>query len=597
MSISVFLLTCLLLAFSPAAASDSIPTTSRRFKIKEGLQLIGDGVNVDLENATPNVRTLHIDKTSQVVVNGVTQPPAFEKLTVRTGAKYTVVLDEEDNAIIVRGGTSRLVPKGKRSVFKDSGILSEDPIYLKKDDKAPPIPHPASTATRLAVNTTSRAPNECNVDDPKREYELAVATDYDFCKEMTSGSMDPAIAEATVRNLVETASLAYEKTTCVVLNPKWIELRCEDPENDPYNVIRGEVGGSVLDAFTELWNSDYTHVHRDVALLLTGLEDGSSTAGVAWNPALCWKEYGYAWVEIKQLVVEVTTHELGHTLGATHTETGVMKSLVNKGNRFFSSDSVATMLYYINSDYGECITAPSPSPSPSATPSQSSTPTPTPTPTPSTSTALSSSPRPSPIPETPANLCSAGYTNKKVSNCRKWKVSYKLSGFSDYVGNVLASSNVYLIYNKFRVTVKAPGRKRYTFYNSKGKKKYSKEEYRVSRLGLLITYDGSVDKQEASEMLSSSGYEFSPNLKKTSAVGQVKEANLEMPDSFKKCCGNSAHIHTFAWFDVKRHNSSGYIEDAMRLYAVKRVRVNCKYCKYGFQENTLDIHKCPLCSS
>lgn len=92
-----------------------------------------------------------------------------------------------------------------------------------------------------------------------------------------------------------------------------------DPSIDPYTSTDSS---AILTAFKDWWNANRTSVNRDLAHLFSGKAFAGNIIGRAYLTVLCNNptlSYGISQdIEPLFLRVELTAHELGHNLSATH---------------------------------------------------------------------------------------------------------------------------------------------------------------------------------------------------------------------------------------------------------------------------------------
>lgn len=280
----------------------------------------------------------------------------------------------------------------------NNNILSNRKVTL--DDDAIPIPtvpdaHHANDSFPTALSATEA----CRKGGPPRQVEVAVAFDAEYCNVY---SLNGEEATQSLRALVAEAGKAFSDDTCIRLKVVSFDGVC-NPGKDPYS----QIGSDPLEMFRQYWISNMGSVKRDIAYFVSGAEDGTSTAGRAYLRATCNDAYGYGWAEGNSPAI--FAHEMGHTLGADHAESGLMRpSLTGNDPLKFSAETLQQIFSFVN-DGGassECLTStsgggqsnppppssPTPSESPSFSPSASQSETSMPSLTPST--IVSSTPSP-----------------------------------------------------------------------------------------------------------------------------------------------------------------------------------------------------------
>lgn len=303
--------------------------------------------------------------------------------------------------------------KGTESAIRETIVFSDDAVPIPKTLDATE----ANGSTSTPAPSTAAATDSCRNPSNARQVEIATAFDAEFCKIF---SLNGEQAVKTLRALVAEAETAFSTDTCLRLKVSSFDGTCS-PNNDPYS----DIGTDPLETFRQYWIDQMKSVKRDVAYFISGAEDGTSTAGRAYISATCNDVYGYGWAEGKSPAI--LAHELGHTFGASHADSGLMTpTLSGSDNLKFSKESLDEIISFIDTGGAstECLaeisdkdstgsTQPpptsaissSPSPSKSGTPQMSSSPSASPmiSPTPSVSSSASAMPKskaPSPSPLT-----------------------------------------------------------------------------------------------------------------------------------------------------------------------------------------------------
>ncbi len=102
----------------------------------------------------------------------------------------------------------------------------------------------------------------------------------------------------------------------------------------------------------KFWNFFLGGYNRDLALLFTGKDLVGNHVGMAYTGSVCDKpEYAYGVVQSHPSAVEITAHEIGHALGASHSDAhggGIMNSWVNGSTHFvkYSRDQMNWHLWF-----------------------------------------------------------------------------------------------------------------------------------------------------------------------------------------------------------------------------------------------------------
>lgn len=239
----------------------------------------------------------------------------------------------------------------------------------------------------MSSSSVAQSSSTCRSKSPQRIFELALAFDSFYCKRYSG---IPRKAVSALFGLTLAASLPYEKDTCITLKVVHIDGFCSNAD-DPYGkYVKFEDGARALRAFKNYWIKNRKTVHRDVAILFTGYDDGTTLLGVAYQGYACTTELGYGVVELAN--APVYAHELGHTLNCEHVQYGIMKEFYGKNTLFkFSKVSLNQIFDFMDSKplMSGCITT---------------TQTPTPTPKPE------------------LKKCISGFSSSRVLLCRTFRI-------------------------------------------------------------------------------------------------------------------------------------------------------------------------------
>lgn len=253
--------------------------------------------------------------------------------------------------------------------------------------------------------------------------ELEIATDADF--QFVTQAGNATTANQQILSTLNMVDGVYESqlnlTIRVVFQNAW-------STPDPYV---GTTTGDLLNSFRTYWNSNFTHVARDVAHLFTGK---FSNQGVAYVGTICRSPafaYGLSGRSPLNVLWIVTAHEIGHNLSAEHVDGGecantIMNPTVSGAATRFCSVSVNQITGFV-AQFGTClspVTTPPPTPTPTPVPP---TPTPTPTPTPV--------PTPTPGPPTAGNISISG----RLVGDNTAGITVTLMGNNGVIMNVKAS--------------------------------------------------------------------------------------------------------------------------------------------------------------
>lgn len=165
--------------------------------------------------------------------------------------------------------------------------------------------------------------------------------------------------------------------------------------------------------------SNTTTNQFDIFQLFSGKTLDNNVIGIAYTETACrdtQAEYAYSLIQHVSTALDpvVSAHEFGHTLGAGHTASGIMKpNLGNPPPNTFASESLLVISNFLSDYYTQCR---------QGTAEAVLTPTPTPTPT-STST-------PSPYTGKPTTLSLTVRSPRKKTVTLKYKVASMVAGCS-----------------------------------------------------------------------------------------------------------------------------------------------------------------------
>lgn len=269
---------------------------------------------------------------------------------VRSGAAVSYALRGNGDVIAVWSGDSTLVRRARgvegRSTFVDLSRGASEDYGVRKE------------APRKAAGPTGRAGDNahtCRDLEPVKLFEIAVAFDSDLCALFGGGAQDVV---AAIYSLVSIANAPFRQSTCIKMVISHIDGYC-DRSKDPYVAFRkyqNDTSSEILFAIEAFWKKHRQDVHRDAMLLMNGYLH-KHYWGQAFVGATC-ELGGYGWVE--RLRRASTAHELGHMLGCTHQEEGVMQrgASIELGTRMqFSKASIDEIVEYVdNSAYAQCVT-------------------------------------------------------------------------------------------------------------------------------------------------------------------------------------------------------------------------------------------------
>ncbi len=179
---------------------------------------------------------------------------------------------------------------------------------------------------------------------------IATDSDHDFF--LLNGSDVQATID-DVESIINGMDLIYTRDTRVTYLIGDHIVRT-DP-NDPYTTSDP---GALLGQFQDEWNTNQTHIGRDIAHLFTGVDLDGGVIGIAFFNGVCSPTSGYAlsqslWSNTFSLRVGLTAHELGHNWNAMHCNADddcfIMCSGINGCGgdvTLFGSRSIDTIMNY-----------------------------------------------------------------------------------------------------------------------------------------------------------------------------------------------------------------------------------------------------------
>lgn len=338
-------------------------------------KLLGQGLNVDIlrntEVLSPRSRPEHYT----YILNGRVRSTISPKTHLRVGAGLTIAYANDKSEVIgVWGNEINLRPidrtqypglfinTAQRSMFSADEML-DDIAYFRDMIST----ERKTSSTSLGSNSVLQT-GDCG-GGIKHYVEVAVAYDNTFC---TMFYNDQLMASTMIQSLIDGANEIYTHDTCVQLSLVHLEGHCSDPD-DPYalfsdftdlqdnpcapNAPPGAVctpSVLILERFRLYWKFERKNVRRDIAFFFSGFEDGTVTIGRAFIAAQCFEDYGFGWVEGNGL--DVFIHEMGHSLGGSHTLDGIMMPKLRPDFRFFSDVSKREIADYLDNDStSDCV--------------------------------------------------------------------------------------------------------------------------------------------------------------------------------------------------------------------------------------------------
>jgi len=187
---------------------------------------------------------------------------------------------------------------------------------------------------------------------------VAIAFDTTFCNNVAYGSFDTAVSK--VQSIVGLASSKYQEF-CLSIKVATIEGHC-DYNNDPYKSMRLHLSGCMgydgsLNDFRSYWSYSHSNLPGIAAHLFTGTSFQDGPVGCSDIGTLC-KPKGYGvnsmtYHSDPNYQAVLFAHELGHNLGATHTNADnyVMSTRVARADYGWDGTNyniIKSFLYYAN---------------------------------------------------------------------------------------------------------------------------------------------------------------------------------------------------------------------------------------------------------
>ena len=187
-----------------------------------------------------------------------------------------------------------------------------------------------------------------------RAVELATEADFEFVTQLGGAAQ----ANAEILNILNMVEGIYRTelslTISVVYQHAWTTA-------DPFTPISTT---TLLTSFRDYWNTNFptTNIPRDAAHLFTG-KPAFSGQGLAYLGVVCKSPsaaYGFdGRLNFAPIKFELTAHEIGHNLGATHVETAqscgntIMNAMITQNTQFtfcaYSRNEITTYVSANNS--------------------------------------------------------------------------------------------------------------------------------------------------------------------------------------------------------------------------------------------------------
>lgn len=123
---------------------------------------------------------------------------------------------------------------------------------------------------------------------------------------------------AQIESIINAMNPQYENEVGITHLITMIVERTGSTNSDPYTTSSA---GGLLNQFSNVWNSGFNDVERDVAQLFTGRNLDGSTIGIAQLGVICFQSSAYSVVQNIggfSCRTDLSSHELGHNWSAQH---------------------------------------------------------------------------------------------------------------------------------------------------------------------------------------------------------------------------------------------------------------------------------------
>jgi Metallo-peptidase family M12 len=200
-----------------------------------------------------------------------------------------------------------------------------------------------------------------NAEFPPKELTISLELDYSFLQKFSKkAAVDKKAVSRAIRR-VKSNMNAVNGIYGTQLGIKIITKRvwADQKKSHPY---KGSSVESILDQFRKYTNKSLNK-HKDVDIfhLFTGKNFTGGVVGLAYVGSTCRSDFGNYSVSLTRytnssIMPLITSHEIGHNLGATHIEgpSSIMSAFLNSQKNQFISASYNQIASFINS-YGICL--------------------------------------------------------------------------------------------------------------------------------------------------------------------------------------------------------------------------------------------------
>lgn len=313
-------------------------------------QLISHTHAINIHQLAPKITTAYLSNGIPVQVDDVEDK--LDKFSTRKGSGFTFVYDDDEKTLLAAWGPGISLNPLNLNHYPRVFINTHarDPDSVSNAERHPlKVMSQQITSQSDITPITFRAPN--NTAPTKRELELLVLHDAVFCRLFKT----PSQGHKTVAALVKDMEPMFSRTgikpvltkmvgPCNLWKPSFQIPK--EVEDCPLNSTTCSKPTLLLDSFRR--HPGFQLRRRDLTLVFTGYDDGSSAIGAAYVGAACNVKFGWGWIQNTGFNDVVLAHELAHSLGALHDDEGIMKPSVDPNEKIaFSEKSVSLMNSFI----------------------------------------------------------------------------------------------------------------------------------------------------------------------------------------------------------------------------------------------------------